>query len=399
MTNQSSAPGPFSPESLVDGLLAVDFASGDDRSRVRVVRAPGRVNLIGEHTDYNEGYVLPVAINLEIRIALLPAHGRDVVLTLAEQGEQISFDLDHIGPRTGTWIDYVAGTAWALAEAGVPMNGFRGLLASNLPQAAGLASSAALELASACALTVDSPAAVDPMTRARICRRAENAYVGANVGLMDQASSSLGTAGSALLLDCRSLDWAWVPLPIDTHALVVCHTGSSRRLVTSEYNVRRAQCEAGVAAIAKLNPTIRSLRDVTPSMLPQLRAHVDDVIYRRCEHIVNENVRVLDTVEALAAGDLPRVGELFAASHVSLRDLYEVSSPELDAMVEIVAGSPGVVACRMTGAGFGGCTISLVERDAVNRLHDRVMREYPALTGLTPRVIPVETAPGAGRLV
>ncbi len=364
--------------------------------RALVVRAPGRVNLIGEHTDYNEGFVLPAAISLEIRIAFLPTDDRRVELTLQATGERVLIDLDAIGPRTETWIDYVAGTAWALAEAGIPTRGFRGLLASTLPTSAGLSSSAALELASFWALTGGTDGGTDGMTRARLCLRAENAYVGANVGLMDQFACSLGVPGAALFLDCRTLEWRPIAIPLESHALVVCHTGSARRLVASEYNARRAQCEAAVAVLAETDPSIRALRDVTSEMLPAVRARVDDETYRRCEHVVRENERVLRTMAALEAGDLAAVGRLFAESHASLRDLYEVSSPELDALVEIGASTPGVVGARMTGAGFGGCTINLVARDAVDALRAAVGRDYPARTGLTARVFVVEPAAGAG---
>ena len=374
--------------------MAPEARSAADRALV--VRAPGRVNLIGEHTDYNEGFVLPAAIDLEIRIALVPTSDRRVELTLAESGERAGFDLDAIGPPVGGWIDYVAGTAWALGEAGVPMHGFRGLLASTLPQSSGLSSSAAIGLVSSWALTAGSDHELDGMTRARLCQRMENGYVGANTGLMDEFASSLGMADCALFLDCRSLDWRPIPLPLDTHALVVCHTGSERKLRASEYNARRAQCEAAVAVLAADDPSITALRDVTAEMLPAVRARVDEETYRRCEHVVLENERVLLTIQALAAGDLAEVGRLFAASHASLRDNYEVSSPELDALVDIARTTPGVTAARMTGAGFGGSTVNLVERDAVERLREAVTREYPARTGRQPRVYVVAAADGAG---
>ena len=366
-----------------------------DPSAIRVARAPGRVNLIGEHTDYNLGYVLPAAIDLEIRIACIPATDRRVELVSEATGERACFDLDEIGPSAGGMAAYVAGTAWALAEAGIPTRGVRGALASSLPRASGLSSSAALELATAWAL-VEDPAAIAPLELARICQRAENAYVGVNCGLMDQFASACGAAGAAMLLDCRSLDWQPVTLPLATHALVAIHTGSSRNLSTSQYNARRAQCEAAAAVLARDDPAIRSLRDVTPAMLPAVAARVDQETYRRCRHVVTENVRVMETIAALAADDLAAVGALFAASHASLRDDYEVVSPELESLVEIAVSVPGVVAARMTGAGFGGCTINLVERDAVAALRRRVLAIYPARTGLTPRVYQVNAAPGAG---
>jgi galactokinase len=365
------------------------------RPATGVVRAPGRVNLIGEHTDYNLGYVLPAAIDLEIRIAFVPTGDRRVELASEATGERASFGLDTIRPNRGGMAGYVAGTAWALAEAGIPTRGFRGTLTSTLPRASGLSSSAALELASAWALAAD-PTALDPLQLARICQRAENAYVGVNCGLMDQFASACGVAGAGMLLDCRSLAWRPVALPLSNHTLVVVHTGSTRSLSSSQYNARRAQCEAAVAVLAADDPAIRSLRDVTAAMLPAVRARVDEETYRRCRHVVTENVRVEETVEALAAGNLAGVGALWAASHASLRDDYGVVSPELDALVEIAGSVPGVAATRMTGAGFGGCTINLVERAAVDALRDRIVRDYPARTGLTPHVYPVDAVSGAG---
>ena len=375
-------------------LLAEAHASADP-SAIRVVRAPGRVNLIGEHTDYNLGYVLPAAIDLEILIAFVPTTDRRVELVNDATGERASFDLDAIGLSAGGLAAYVAGTAWALAGAGIPTRGFVGVLASTLPRASGLSSSAALELAAAWAIAED-PAAIAPLDLARICQRAENLYVGVNCGLMDQFASACGVTGASMLLDCRSLDWQMVALPLASHTLVAIHTGSTRGLSSSQYNARRAQCEAAVAVLARDDPDIRSLRDVTPAMLSVVQARVDEATYRRCRHVVTENVRVRETVAALAEGDLAAVGALFAASHASLRDDYEVVSPELDALVEIAASVPGVAAARMTGAGFGGCTINLVEREAVSALRKRVLAVYPGRTGLTPRVYPVDAVAGAG---
>jgi galactokinase len=387
----------FEPDDLTDALVAIEPAAAARRADVRVVRAPGRVNLIGEHTDYNEGLVLPAAIDLEIRIAYLPTDDRRVELVRLDDGERDGFDLDVARPKAGTWLDYVAGTAWALGEAGLPLTGLRGVIASTLPPNAGLSSSAAIELASAWAMLHEAAPGVDRFRLARICQRAENAYVGVKSGLMDQFAESCGVAGSAVLLDCRSDEWRVIPLPTDI-ALVVCHTGSRRHLDGSEYNVRRSQCEAAVATLAELDPTIHSLRDVGPEALAAAVDRLDPIAFRRAEHVVTENVRVAATVTALAAGDLEAVGHLFAEGHASLRDRFEVSSPELDAMVEIAVEVPGVIAARMTGAGFGGCTVNLVRPDAIDALRAAVETRYPARTGLTPRVFEVKAADGAGRM-
>ncbi len=372
-------------------------AAGADRSTVRVIRAPGRVNLIGEHTDYNLGFVLPAAIDREVRMAVVETGDRRVELTRLDTGERAGFDLDGERTRDGTWIDYIAATAWALTEAGYPTVGLRGVIATNLPENAGLSSSAAIELAAAWALLGDAAPDMDRLALARICQRAENGYIGVMSGLMDQFASSCGVGDHALLLDCRSFDWRPVALPADVR-LVVLHSGSSRKLDGSAYNERRAQCEAAVVALAQVDPDIRSLRDVTPALLGAERGRLEPVVARRAEHIVAENGRVLAVIEALAAGDLAAVGELFAAGHASLRDLFEISSPELDALVDIAGRVPGVVAARMTGGGFGGCTVNLVRPDAVEALTAAVESEYPARTGLTPTVLRVRATEGAGYL-
>jgi galactokinase len=283
-----------------------------------------------------------------------------------------------------------------MIEAGIPVQGLRGFLASTLPRGAGLSSSAALELAAAWALAGLAPPAVGGMTLAQVAQRAENVYVGVQCGLMDQFAASLGVEGAAMRLDCRSLDWRPVALPLDEIALVVCHSGSPRKLETSAYNRRRAECDRAVATIAKHVPRVRALRDVDLAMLARYRAELDDVAYRRALHVVEEDLRVVAAEAAFATRDLDEVGRLFDASHVSLRDLFEVSSPELDALVDIARATPGVVAARLTGAGFGGSTINLVRPDAIDRFRVAVERDYPARTGLMPRVYVVAPVAGAG---
>ncbi|MBA2373916.1 MAG: galactokinase [Chloroflexi bacterium] len=365
---------------------------------IRIVRAPGRVNLIGEHTDYNEGLVLPMAIDREIRIAYIAVDDRRVELTRLDSGERRAFDLDEARAADGTWLDYAAGTAGALIEAGLPVGGLRGIIGADLPENAGLSSSAAIELASAWALLDERAGEVDRSTLARICQRAENRYVGVQSGLMDQFAEACGVAGHALLLDCRSLEWRTVPLPGEV-AIVVCHSGSARRLGSSEYNLRRAQCEAAVVALARVDPAVHSLRDVSAELLAAERHHLDPVVARRAEHVVAENERVEMAVGALESGDLAVLGETLWASHESLRRLYEVSSAELDALVEIASEVPGVIGARMTGAGFGGCTVNIVHVGAVDALRDAIMTQYPDRTGLTPMVFPVQAVTGVGRLV
>ncbi len=381
--------------SLVDRLLATH--PGIDPSGVRVVRAPGRVNLIGEHTDYNDGFVLPAAIDLEIRLALVPDDGGLADVTLAATGERARIEVRDVGPPTGVWGDYIAGTARELAHAGLAVHGFRGLLASSLPEGAGLSSSAALELAGAWALSPPGGPAASPMDVARIAQRAENEYVGVRCGLMDQFASACGVDGAAVLLDCRSGEWRTVALPEDL-VVVVIHSGVPRALGSSAYNERRADCERAAGLIGRHEPGVRALRDVDSAMLQRWSGALDPAALLRARHVVDEDARVLLVEQALAAGDLSAVGELFAASHASLRDLFQVSVPELDLLVELSAAVPGVVATRMTGAGFGGCSVSLVRPDALDDLRAMVDGEYATRSGRDPRLWPVRAVAGAGEL-
>jgi len=391
-------PAPIDPHDLARDLVAREPAAAADPDAIRVVHAPGRVNLIGEHTDYNEGFVLPAAIDLGITMALVPTTDRRVEVTLAADGSRDGFDLDQPPDRRDRWIDYLAGTAWAMADAGLPTGGFRGLLVSDLPAGAGLSSSAAIELVAAWALAGGDQPTPDTMALARTAQRAENAFVGVQSGLMDQFAVAFGLAGHALLLDCRSLEHRPIALPAGV-SLVLCHSGVPRGLAGSAYNERRAECDRAVAALRELDPTVRTLRDVTPALLAAGADRLDDVARRRATHVVTEDQRVLDTVVALETGDLPAVGAAFAASHRSLRDDFEVSSPALDALVDIAIGVPGVIGARLTGAGFGGCTVNLVRDEAVDALRGAIVADYPARTGLTPMVLEVRAADGARRLV
>ncbi len=399
---------------MQQALLAA-FPDAEDAAsqRVEFVRAPGRVNLMGDHTDYNDGLVLPGAIDLDTWIAL--RRRRDGLVridSLQAGGEARSFwieDLatpapeaggpDGAAPR-GDWLDYVAGMAWSLREADLPARGFDGIVDSTLPPAAGLASSAALELAVAQALLGAAPGGAPPhypaAYLASLAQRAEREYVGVNCGLMDQFVSASGRAGHAVLLDCRSLDSGYVALPPGL-AVVVCDTGAPRELRASAYNERRAECARAVTLLAERKPTISSLRDVDVATLHRLRAALPPALARRAEHVVRENDRVRSAARALETADLEALGAIFAASHASLRDDFEVSSPALDDMVEIAAGVPGVVGARMTGAGFGGCTVTLVREGAVAELREAVERDYPKRTGLRPKVYEVSLADGAGR--
>ncbi|HVQ22343.1 MAG TPA: galactokinase [Candidatus Saccharimonadia bacterium] len=400
MTSGHAAPAISTVEDISVGRLmaAVDDLHPEGAAALgatRIVRAPGRINIIGEHTDYNDGLVLPAAIDLELRIAYRPTDDLTATLTLLATGQQGSVRLDDLGPRHGDWRDYLAGVAWALGSDGRRVQGFDGVLASTLPIGAGLASSAALELAFAWALSGHLAPAPDGRDLAVLCQRAENDYVGVRCGLMDQYAAANGVRGAAILLDCRTQEHRVVPLP-DELALIVAHTGMPRRLDASAYNERRAECQRAASSIARLESSVRSLRDVDEAMLERHRDVVDPVAYQRALHVIRENARVTATAAALASGDLETVGRLMVASHVSLRDRFEVSSPELDAMVEIATATHGVLGARMTGAGFGGCTLTLVHAGSAEALMARLRSEYSARTGLVATVWAVRAVDGAG---
>jgi galactokinase len=387
---------------MLKAALETEFGPVADSVSAQIVRAPGRVNLMGDHTDYNEGHVLPAAIELDTWIAFRRRTDGFVRVVSRHWREPESFWIDRVEPVRGpgggeparSWSDYVAGTAWSLREAGMPIRGLEGIVDSTIPIGSGLSSSAALELASALALLADGAAPSAP-SLAALAQRAERDYVGVDCGIMDQFASAGGREGKALLLDCRSLDARYVSLPFGLR-VVVCDTGTRRELRSSAYNVRRAECARAVALLSERMPGLCSLRDLDAAALRRHRARLPENVALRAEHVVSENARVLATAAALEAGDLDALGRLFAESHASLRDRYEVSSPALDTMVDVALAIPGVVAARMTGAGFGGCTVNLVLADAVPALQAAVGREYDRRTGLKGRAYPVAIVDGAG---
>jgi galactokinase len=362
-----------------------------------VSSGPGRVNLLGEHTDYNDGFVLPVALKRDVRFALRPRTDRRVRLHSVEYGESFEFDLDAIEYNPAMlWSNYVMGMAVSLMEDGLQLAGLDAVFSGNVPRGSGLSSSAALEVSAGFAYMAAS-GELGRLSGTRIAlaaQRAENKFVGVNCGIMDQFISVLGAENHALLIDCRSLEYQLAPMP-ETLALVIGNTRASRSLASSAYNERRAQCEAGVAALQQVLPTITALRDVSPAELEAHKDLLDPVVYRRCRHIVTENERVLQTVAALAQGDLVAVGQLVNASHDSLRDDYEVSSPALDAMVTAMRSAPGCYGARLTGAGFGGCAVALVDPGQEQAIADAIFELYPKATNIWPEVYTTKASDGA----
>ena len=361
----------------------------------RVYRAPGRVNLIGEHTDYNEGFVMPAAIGLYCWVAMSLREDGRLILCSDEFPGTVEVDLSsaEIRPR-GAWSDYPVGVALQLKQAGFPLHGTNIQIHGDIPMGAGLSSSAAVEVATALALAEQSGHTWDRVQLARLCRKAENDFVGARVGIMDQFISLHGRKNHALMLDCRSLHFEVVAISQDVR-LIVCNTMVKHELASSEYNQRRAECEGAVQRLARAMPEIHSLRDVTLEQLEQNRGMLPEITHKRALHVVSENARVLDAAEALRAGDVERFGKRMAESHRSLRDLYEVSCTELDVMVEQAGKQEGVYGARMTGGGFGGSTINLVETRFANAFAENVARGYEKETGIAPAIqicTPVEGA-------
>ncbi len=371
--------------------LRAHFEHRFGRPAAFIARAPGRVNLIGEHTDYNDGFVLPAAIERETRIAAAPRGDGVVHLIALDLRRETRFALDDVrrSPTEG-WSNYVRGVAAGLLAAGYPVAGFDGLVQGDVPIGAGLSSSAALEMAALQAFSAAGGFTVPPDQAARIGQRAEHVYVGTNCGLMDQLASALGRPQHALLIDCRDLSFQPVPMPAAA-AILIADTAVRRQLASSAYNERRAQCEAAARALG-----VPALRDATLEMLA--RVELPAVVARRAEHVIAENGRVLAAVAALEQGDLHKVGTLMNASHASLRDLYEVSSAELDTMVELLRDQAGCYGARLTGAGFGGCAMALMAADAVAAAIPTVAEAYRARTGLTPALYVTQAAAGASVL-
>lgn len=355
------------------------------------------MNLIGEHTDYNEGFVLPAAIDYSCISAITPRNDRQVVIYSENFQESFEFCLDAVvHPRDG-WSDYPVGVFQVFLQSGVALNGVNVLLSTDIPFGAGLSSSAAVEVSLGYALLSNLNLAVDRLWLALACQRAENEFVGARCGIMDQFASCFGESGRAIMLDCRSLAHRAIPLPAALR-LVVCNTMVSHEIAAGEYNARRAECEDSVQRLAAKIPVVRALRDVSLAQLNEYRDLLTPLLYRRCRHVISENHRVLRFADALETGNLHSLGSLMANSHASLRDDYQVSCRELDVMVEIAAGQKGVYGARMTGGGFGGCTINLVDSAHAAEFTTQVAAEYFAATGIHPEIYICSASEGAREL-
>ena len=362
----------------------------------RVFSAPGRVNLIGEHTDYNDGFVLPIAIEQRTFVAAAPRPDTRVIVRSLTLGQTVEFELYQPGPtRRGSWLDYVEGTGCALLERAFPLSGANLLIDSEVPAGAGLSASAALEVAVGYALAaLGGTPNPDRLQLALAGQSAEHAYVGTRCGIMDQYISALALRDHALQIDCRSLAYEAIPLRLGTACVLICDTQVKHELAFSAYNERRQQCEDGVREIARQYPAVRALRDVSVAELEGLAPRLPELIARRCRHVINENARTMAAARALKAGKLGHLGRLMSASHASLRDDYEVSCIELDEAVAAIEGEPGVYGSRMTGGGFGGCTVSVLEREVLPRAMRAISERLRSRFQIEPRFFTTNAAAG-----
>ncbi len=379
---------------MIQARVTAAFSKRYSAEPAITVRAPGRVNLIGEHTDYNDGFVFPMAIDRAAWIALRPRDDDRVVVTSLDFDETRDFTLGSLAGELGeqradSWIEYLKGTAWALAESGLTLKGWEGVVAGDVPLGAGLSSSAALEMATARAFAAVSGLEWKPSAMALLGQRAENRWVGVNCGIMDQLISAAGVEGCALLIDCRSLETAAAPLPAGT-VVVVLDTATRRGLVESAYNERRAQCEAAARHFG-----VKALRDVTAPQLAARANELDGTTFRRARHVVSENARTLKAADAMRRGEAHELGRLMNESHESLKDDFEVTNDALNVMVTCARSAPGCLGARMTGAGFGGCAVALVEGEKAEAFTREVAALYREATRLEPQIHVCQASGGA----
>lgn len=383
--------GKHRSEAIIDRLMDEFEAAYGDTDGVCIARAPGRVNLLGDHTDYNDGFVFPMTLDRAIWLALRRRDDDQVRLHSANFEDSIAYPLSQRPDvPASAWSSYVSGVIEELRKRDLVPGGFEGVVYGDVPLAGGLSSSAAVEVATAVSVQHLFGFDLDPVEAVKLCQSVEHNYVGVQCGIMDQFVSRLGQVDHGLFLDCRSLDYQHIPLPLDEWRIVVVNTGVKRALAGSKYNERRAECEQGVAYFAGQQPGVRALRDVSVELLEQHGGELPELIGNRCRHVVTEDERVRAATEALRAGRMESFGQLMNESHASLRDLYEVSCDELDELVSIAQNTDGVAGARMTGAGFGGCTVNLVRPDAVLNLGERIERIYRQRFDLEPTILVVE---------
>jgi|HubBroStandDraft_1064217.scaffolds.fasta_scaffold01146_6 galactokinase len=367
----------------------------DKSTSTRIFRAPGRINLIGEHTDYNDGFAMPMAIAFYTWVAAARREDQTLEAYSEHFNEKIVLSLDALsGPPRKHWSDFIRGVAASLQDAGHTLSGANLVIHGEVPLGAGLSSSASLEVSVALALTSLAGIAMPRLDLVKLCQAAEHKYVGTRCGIMDQFVAGFGAAGHALMLDCRSLEYQLLPIPQDLR-LVVCNSMVRHELASGEYNLRRADCEAGVRILQPFLPAVRALRDVGIADLEKYKYLLSGTVYRRCRHVVTENQRVLAAAKALQSRDADRFGHVMYRSHASLRDDYEVSCRELDLLVDLASSRRGVYGARMMGGGFGGCTVNLIRSDCAAAFQTDMAQMYAETTGTTPEIYVCEPGQGA----
>ncbi len=364
----------------------------------QLFRAPGRINLIGEHTDYNEGFVLPAAIDKEMVFAIAPSVTDRSRVYAWNFHTEYKFDISRIFPaeKPFRWANYLLGVIQQIQSLGFEIPPFNCVFGGNVPSGAGMSSSAAIECGLATALNSTFGLGLDPLALAQLAQKAENEFVGIKCGIMDQFASVFGQADQVIQLDCRSLAHSYFPLMLGDYELLLCDSGVRHSLATSQYNNRRQQCEAGVQLLQTVYPNLASLRDVTPDMLIAQAHRFAPIILRRCHYVVAENQRVTDTCHHLQAGDFAKVGQKLYESHQGLQLDYEVSCVELDRLVDLAKDDPHVAGARMMGGGFGGCTLNLIRREAVETFVEKTAHAYKKTTGIDLKTYQISLAPGAG---
>ncbi len=355
------------------------------REEPLLVRSPGRVNLIGEHTDYNQGFVLPAAVDKAVYMAVAPGKGQRCILYALDLDQSHEFDLNELVKSDQRWPNYLMGVVAELQKAGCQVSGFHCVFGGDIPIGAGMSSSAAIEAGLAFALNKIFSLGLEPLTLVKLAQKAENEFVGVRCGIMDQFINIFGRPKSVLKLDCRSLDYQYYPFDRQDLRIVLCDTLVKRELASSEYNVRRQQCESGVQCLARYAPHLKSLRDVSLDLLEAHRTELEPVIYKRCDYVIRENIRVEEACADLQKSDFISFGKRMFGSHQGLRDDYEVSSRELDVLVDAAAEVKGILGARMMGAGFGGCTINLLQENALDEFRENVGRAYQIQFGKEPR--------------
>lgn len=365
---------------------------GDDN--MVIVRSPGRINLIGEHTDYNEGFVLPSAVDRAIYLAVAPSAGFGVTITSLDFKDSLHFDSQRPTRSDKSWANYLIGMVNELRKAGYNINGFNCVYAGDIPIGAGMSSSAAVEAGLGFALNAIFDLGIDRAELARIAQRSENEFVGVRCGIMDQFANLLSMGKSALHLDCRSLKYEHIPFISKDLEFLLCDTGVKHSLASSEYNLRREQCESGVKVIKKYVPEVRSLRDVHLDMLQEHEDELGATVLKRCRYVVEENVRVNSASTFLNDNDYVRFGGLLYLSHQGLKEQFEVTCMELDFLVDEASKLDGVLGARMMGGGFGGCTLNLIERDSLDEFKRRIQPIYLKKTGKLPKMYECNLVPG-----